>query len=186
MSKVGHTKGYIQVLVIAPDHVLGTSAMVKITSVGRWSVFGEVIETVSRVSVNKASSKKAPNQDMRSPCYNPANTGGCSEEPESCACGNDSCCAQSTLEKSDNSRGTVVPQNQNSRNFIGWVLRKRKHLLHKRVESELASGSVKKQGTHGSASKWDFVDKALLGGISISLLTIIAVVVALTFSVWSQ
>ncbi|OEL25561.1 Threonylcarbamoyladenosine tRNA methylthiotransferase [Dichanthelium oligosanthes] len=41
---VGHTKGYIQVLVIAPDSMLGTSADVKITSVGRWSVFGEVIE----------------------------------------------------------------------------------------------------------------------------------------------
>ncbi|XP_062225679.1 uncharacterized protein LOC133924248 [Phragmites australis] len=41
---VGHTKGYIQVLVIAPDSMLGTSADVKITSVGRWSVFGEVRE----------------------------------------------------------------------------------------------------------------------------------------------
>uniref|UniRef100_K3Y5Z0 Threonylcarbamoyladenosine tRNA methylthiotransferase n=1 Tax=Setaria italica TaxID=4555 RepID=K3Y5Z0_SETIT len=41
---VGHTKGYIQVLVIAPDSMLGTSAVVRITSVGRWSVFGEVIE----------------------------------------------------------------------------------------------------------------------------------------------
>ncbi|KAK1551662.1 hypothetical protein Q3G72_002233 [Acer saccharum] len=35
---VGHTKGYIQVLVIAKEDMLGASALVKITSVGRWSV----------------------------------------------------------------------------------------------------------------------------------------------------
>lgn len=172
---------------IAPDDMLGTSAMVKITSVGRWSVFGEVIETINQASDNKALNKQVPNQDTPSLCYNPAKkTGVSSEEPESCACGNDSCCGQNTLEKSDdNSRGTVVPQNQNNRNFIGWILRKRKH-LHKRVESELASGSVKKQ-EGSSMRKWDYVDKALLGGISISILTIIAIVVCLTFRViWSQ
>ncbi|XP_061362854.1 uncharacterized protein LOC133306538 isoform X2 [Gastrolobium bilobum] len=181
---VGHTKGYIQVLVIAPDYMLGTSAMVKITSSGRWSVFGEVIKTVNHVSDNKASNKQVPNQDMPSVCYNPSKPGGFSEEPESCACGNDSCCGLSTLEKSDSSRGTAMAQNQNSRNFIGWILRKRKH-LRKRVESELASGSIKKQ--EASVRKWDFVDKALLGGISISILTIITLAVALMFSgIWSQ
>ncbi|KAJ1388575.1 TRAM domain [Sesbania bispinosa] len=181
---VGHTKGYIQVLVLAPDNMLGTSAMVKITSVGRWSVFGEVIEMVHHVSDNKALNKPVPNEDTPL-CCNTAKTDGFSEEPESCACGNDSCCSQSTLEKSsDNSRGTVVPQNQNNRNLFGWILRKRKH-LHKRVDSELASESVNKQ--EGSTRKWDFLDKALLGGISISILTIIAILVALTFSViWSQ
>ncbi|TKY68061.1 Threonylcarbamoyladenosine tRNA methylthiotransferase [Spatholobus suberectus] len=181
---VGHTKGYIQVLVLAPDYMLGTSAMVKITSVGRWSVFGEVIETVNHVSDNKALNKLVRNHDLPSLCGKPAKTGGFSEEPESCACGNDSCCGQGTLDNSDNSRDTVMPQNQSKRNFIGWMLRKRKH-LHKKVESELASGSVKMQ--EGSMRKWDFVDKALLGGISISILTIIALLVALTFSViWSQ
>ncbi|KAG4966678.1 hypothetical protein JHK87_032329 [Glycine soja] len=151
---VGHTKGYIQVLVLAPDNMLGTSAMVKITSVGRWSVFGDVIETVNPVSDNKALNKLVPNQD----CGNSAKTGGFSEEPEYCACGNDICCGQGTLENNDNSRGSAVPQNQSKRNFIGWMLRKREH-LHKTVESELASGSVKKQ--EGIMRKWDFVDKLL-------------------------
>lgn len=178
MLKVGHTKGYIQVLVLAPDYMLGTSAMVKITSVGRWSVFGEVIETVSHVSDSKALSNPVPNHDLPSLCGNPAKTGGFSEEPESCACGNDSCCSQVTVDNS--SSGTVVPQNQSKRNFIGWMLRKRKH-LHKKVENELTSGSVKKQ--EESIRKWDFVDKALLGGMSISILTIIALVVALTLRV---
>lgn len=186
MLKVGHTKGYIQVLVIAPDDMLGSSALAKITSVGRWSVFGEVIETINPASDNKALNKQVPTQDMSSLCCNQTKTCEISEEPESCACGNvDSCCSQSTLVKTDNSRDTVVlPQNQNNKNLFGWILRKRKN-LHKRVESELASGSDLKQ--ERSMRKWDFVDKALLGGISISILTIIALLVGLRFSVlWSQ
>ncbi|XP_045827633.1 threonylcarbamoyladenosine tRNA methylthiotransferase isoform X2 [Trifolium pratense] len=182
---VGHTKGYIQVLVIAPDNMLGSSALAKITSVGRWSVFGEIIETINHASDNKALNKQVPNQHMSSLCCNQTNTCVTSEVPESCACGNvDSCCSQSTLETADNSRDTVVlPQKQNSKNLFGWILRKRKN-LHKRVESELASGSDIKQ--EKSMKKWDFVDKALLGGISISILTIIALLVYLRVSViWS-
>ncbi|KAI4324184.1 hypothetical protein L6164_023741 [Bauhinia variegata] len=38
---VGHTKGFIQVLVAAPDSMLGTSVLVKITPVGRWLVDAE-------------------------------------------------------------------------------------------------------------------------------------------------
>ncbi|KAK2433222.1 CDK5RAP1 protein [Trifolium repens] len=182
---VGHTKGYIQVLVIAPDNILGSSALAKITSVGRWSVFGEIIETINHASDNKALNKQVPNQDMSSLCCNQTKTCVTSEVPESCACGNvDSCCSQSTLETTDNSRDTVVlPQNQNSKNLFGWILRKRKN-LQIRVESELASGSDIKQ--EKSMKKWDFVDKALLGGITISILTIIALLVYLRFSViWS-
>ncbi|KAL5073455.1 hypothetical protein RYX36_012439 [Vicia faba] len=184
---VGHTKGYIQVLVIAPDNMLGSSAKAKITSVGRWSVFGEVIETINHPRDNKAVNKQVPYQDMSSLCCNQTNTCVISEEPESCACGNvDSCCSQNILEKTDSPRDTVVlPQNQNSnKNLFGWILRKRKN-LHKRVESELASGSDVK--LEKSMQKWDFVDKALLGGISISILTIIALLVCLRFSaIWSQ
>ncbi|XP_078434444.1 methylthiotransferase [Wolffia australiana] len=44
---VGHTKGYVQVLVIAPANKLGTSAEARIVSVGRWSVFGEILESGS-------------------------------------------------------------------------------------------------------------------------------------------
>ncbi|XP_057830865.1 uncharacterized protein LOC131041701 isoform X3 [Cryptomeria japonica] len=40
---VGHTKSYVQVLVMAPDSMLGTSVDVKIASVGRWSVFGNIV-----------------------------------------------------------------------------------------------------------------------------------------------
>ncbi|KMZ62883.1 hypothetical protein ZOSMA_43G00650 [Zostera marina] len=42
---VGHTKGYMQVLVIASEILLGTRTTVKITSVGRWSVFGKLMHS---------------------------------------------------------------------------------------------------------------------------------------------
>jgi len=42
---VGHTKSYVQVLIMAPDSMLGTSVEVKITSVSRWSVFGDIVST---------------------------------------------------------------------------------------------------------------------------------------------
>ncbi|KAL4384539.1 hypothetical protein GQ457_15G019080 [Hibiscus cannabinus] len=51
---VDHTKGYVQVLIIVPESILGSSAMVKITFVGRWSVFGEVIEVLTQIDVQKA------------------------------------------------------------------------------------------------------------------------------------
>ncbi|CAJ1978238.1 unnamed protein product [Sphenostylis stenocarpa] len=142
--------------------------------------FWEVIETIDRVSGNKVLNKLLPDRDLPSLCGISAKAGGFSEEPESCACGSDVCCG---IDKSDNSRGTAVPQNQSKKSFIGWMLRKREH-LHKKVESELASGSVKK---HDGRMKWDFVDNILLSEISISILTIIALVAALTFRVfWSK
>ena len=182
MSKVGHTKGYTQVLVDAPDYMLGTSAMVKITSLGRWSVFGEVIETINQINDNRDSSNNIPNQENSSLCLDPTKAGRCSEEQESCACGVDSCCGQSNLEKSDISRDAALLQNKKSQSIFGWILRKRKH-LHSRVESELTSGATRKQENHRSTSGWNVVDKALLGGIFISILTIIALIVALMFRV---
>ncbi|CAL5027441.1 unnamed protein product [Urochloa decumbens] len=77
---VGHTKGYIQVLVIAPDSMLGTSADAKITSVGRWSVFGEVIE--GSVVVGEAP-KQTSSELQKEQKQNQVEEAGC--------CGTDSC-----------------------------------------------------------------------------------------------
>ena len=52
-------------LVIAPDSLLGTSANVKITSVGRWSVFGYVIEgSVAVGEAPKQTSAKLQKEDI--------------------------------------------------------------------------------------------------------------------------
>lgn len=91
--KVGHTKGYIQVLVIAPESMLGTSTDVKISSVGRWSVFGEVLEVpppqpnkgtlqnISKINTVKVSSPIDELCDEDMSC--------CADTCGSCACSND-------------------------------------------------------------------------------------------------
>uniref|UniRef100_M8AI69 Threonylcarbamoyladenosine tRNA methylthiotransferase n=1 Tax=Aegilops tauschii TaxID=37682 RepID=M8AI69_AEGTA len=82
---VGHTKGYIQVLVIAPDSMLGTSADAKITSVGRWSLFGEVIEGTVAIKEAALEQNSAEVQVKNSP--NRVEEAACSTNTcDSCAC----------------------------------------------------------------------------------------------------
>jgi threonylcarbamoyladenosine tRNA methylthiotransferase CDKAL1 len=82
---VGHTKGYIQVLVIAPDSMLGTSADANITSVGRWSVFGEVIE--GSVVVGEAP-KQTSIEPQKEHIQNQVEEAGCcaTDSCGTCAC----------------------------------------------------------------------------------------------------
>ncbi|KAF8025521.1 hypothetical protein BT93_F2376 [Corymbia citriodora subsp. variegata] len=172
---VGHTKGYIQVLVVAPDNMLGTSAIVKITSVGRWSVFGEVIETLNSVNQETASINKVC-QDETSACSTTCDACSCSKEADPYACGAQSC-EQKTVEE-------ATPRNDiwedKTTNLIGWLLRKRRNRVKKREESEMVS-------RHNSGPElvserrvaWGGIDRALLGGMLVSLITIVALVVHL-------
>ncbi|KAK8974487.1 hypothetical protein V6N11_063109 [Hibiscus sabdariffa] len=86
--------------------ILGSSAMVNITFVGRWSVFGEVIEVLTQIDVQKALNN-VPNQEKLSPCSNQYESCACSKEPEPCSCGPDiygekywgaACCGLTLLE----------------------------------------------------------------------------------------
>ncbi|KAG6508055.1 hypothetical protein ZIOFF_033410 [Zingiber officinale] len=85
---VGHTKEYIQVLVIAPESMLGTSVDAKITSVGRWSVFGEITETP--VFVEDAAHLGRPLAGSSISCVNCE----CSEDPMPCQCLGENSCGQ--------------------------------------------------------------------------------------------
>lgn len=180
IAKVGHTKGYVQVLVVAPESMLGVSAIVKITSVGRWSVFGEVMETINHKN-HKSASRKDSGEDKFSPCSNACESYECRREPEPCACcGPESCVGQTNLEESAASRNSMFPEDLNSRYLIGWLLRKRKNHANKRVEGEIASGSKRKQEwTQGSIGEWSVVDKALLGGMLMSFFAIMALLILL-------
>ncbi|KDP35108.1 hypothetical protein JCGZ_10950 [Jatropha curcas] len=173
---VGHTKGYVQVLVAAPESMLGTSAIVKITSVGRWSVFGEVIhQTLDQMVGKTVSDKMLPGEDKCSPCSDPCETCTCSKEPEPCACGPESCGGQKALEESATAQNDILLDDRNRRNLIGWLLRRRKSKVHKKIDNEIALGSMKKQEcARGSLSMWSPVDRALIGGVLVSLLTIAA------------
>ncbi|OMO96733.1 Elongator protein 3/MiaB/NifB [Corchorus olitorius] len=178
LSKVGHTKGYVQVLVIAPESMLGTSAIAKITSVGRWSVFGEVIETLTQVNL-KTVSKKVPNQDNCSPCSNQFESCACSKEPEPCSCGPDSSREHSVLEECTASMNGSRMEDRSNKNPIGWLLRKRRNHEHKKAENGGGPGLKKK--LDWALGGWGIVDRALLVGSLVSFLMIVAVIIHLEF-----
>lgn len=169
---VGHTKGYIQVLVSGPESMLGSSAMVKITSVGRWSVFGEVIKILNQKCEQDATGR---NPEIYSSC-SILDSSACSKELESCSCGTNDCCGEVQLKDTTVS----IPMNktkltdQNSQNPIHWLLRKRKNYSQK-VDDVMLEDKGKQSSETISISKWDAVDTALVGGIVVSLITIFAI-----------
>lgn len=154
---VGHTKGYIQVLVIGPETMLGLSAMAKITSVGRWSVFGEVIEVLNQANaVEKSVDQFSHCSSLDSSC-----------PKEQCACEMTSSCGQE--------KTVSAPKYEAKLNLVGWILRKRKS--NSRI---MEKGSVMEiEGNQNNAqnclSEWSAVDKGLLGGVLVSLLTVLAI-----------
>ncbi|GLT64545.1 hypothetical protein SLA2020_370310 [Shorea laevis] len=184
---VGHTKGYIQVLVIGPESMLGTSAIVKITSVGRWSVFGEVIETLNQTTERTVPLRRKSNQENASACCNSYDSCACLNGQEPCSCGPDSCGAQLTSGKGTVSKNDGRIEDINSKNLIGWLTRRQKSHLHKTQESGIAPRLKKKQVWDlGSMSEWGIIDKVLLGGVFVSFSIIVAVVIRLGFRIISS
>ncbi|XP_030526002.1 threonylcarbamoyladenosine tRNA methylthiotransferase isoform X2 [Rhodamnia argentea] len=173
---VGHTKGYIQVLVVAPDSMLGTSAIVKITSVGRWSVFGEGIETLNSVNQETASTNRTC-LDEASAFSTTCDACSCSKEADPCACGAQSC-EEKTVEEAPLSRNDTWEDKTTT--LIGWLLRKRRNRVKKRQESVIVSGHNSSQELVSERRvEWGGIDRALLGGMLVSLLTIAALVMHL-------
>ncbi|XP_042063044.1 threonylcarbamoyladenosine tRNA methylthiotransferase-like [Salvia splendens] len=172
---VGHTKGYIQVLVAGSASMLGTSAMVKITSVGRWSVFGEVLEILT----TNVTTRVNQNKEILA-CSN-LNETCCSKESETCACGLKSSCEHTddvkTIPSTPNGK---EPDEARSQDLIGWLLRKRKNNSPLNNETEALESDEKprlKDGVH----EWVLVDKALLCGILLSFFTIVSVMLYLGY-----
>lgn len=159
-------------LVIAPETMLGTSAMVKITSVGRWSVFGDVIETISTRHHKTTTLEEMPIQD-KVPCCNTHEKCSSSTEPEPCACGPESCKAPVTLDNKDDSSSNIsLAEEPKRKNVIEWLLRRRKRHVAKREERESSGiASERKQ----ASGEWGFVDRILVGGILISIFAIVGV-----------
>ncbi|KAH9692322.1 threonylcarbamoyladenosine tRNA methylthiotransferase [Citrus sinensis] len=181
---VGHTKGYVQVLVPSTGNMLGTSALVKITSVGRWSVFGEVIKILNQVDDKIASNRRISSQVGQGKCSSCSSQNepcACSNEPDPSACGLECCEGKITLEEGQVSWIDRFAEDINSQNVIGWLLRKRKNQL-KGVENDIALGSKKKQEwVGGNTGEWGVVDRALLGGMLVSFLIIVALLIHIGF-----
>ncbi|KAL9345144.1 hypothetical protein Peur_062819 [Populus x canadensis] len=78
--------------------MLGASAIVKITSVGRWSV----IETLNQINQKTKSVEKTLSEYKCSPCSDPCECCEYSRETEACACGDQraTCVGPTTLEQS--------------------------------------------------------------------------------------
>lgn len=171
----------MQVLVVAPRSLMGTSAIVKITSVGRWSVFGELIETLNQINDNISLKEEKFSLGKCSPCSVPGEICACSREAEPCACEPQSCEGKIGMEEGSVSRKDMLPENQNSQNLFKWLLRRRKN-GQKRVENGIAWGSKEKEERdRGCMNHWGLVDRVLLGGIFVSILTIVALILHLGF-----
>ncbi|PPR83246.1 hypothetical protein GOBAR_AA37466 [Gossypium barbadense] len=166
------------VLIVAPETILGTSAIVKITSVGRWSVFGEVLESLPQVNV-KMAPDKVSNQEKHSPCSNQYECCACSKEPEPCSCGPDICGGQIKLDKCTVSKNDSPMENRASKNPIHWFIRKRRNHAQKKLENDIALGLENEQDW--APGGWGFVDRALLVGIFVSFFMIVAVIMHLEF-----
>ncbi|KAI3736771.1 hypothetical protein L2E82_26756 [Cichorium intybus] len=173
---VGHTKGYVQVLVIGPESLLGSSVTVKITSVGRWSVFGDVIEILeeSRVVTNPSDKKYTSNKENCSPCFNQQDTCACSEEknPEPCACGSNVCCIDT------NDSYTEAGNDQNPQNIPSLLSRRKSSMATVKTEE---NGKQKVGMRNVGDRDWGVVDTVLVGGIFMSLLTIVSLVLYVGF-----
>ncbi|XP_049344844.1 uncharacterized protein LOC125809229 isoform X1 [Solanum verrucosum] len=169
---VGHTKGYIQVLVIGPESMMGSSAMVKITSVGRWSVFGEVIEILCQNNEDVPSHRSF--DERCSPCALSEEACACSKEQEPCSATSDCCNQSPTREATTLLKNDPNQDDHSSRNLIGWFLRNRKNQSSKKMDLTSSESKEKQIQDLSHRSAWSLVDIALLSGILLSLFTIVA------------
>ncbi|KAG0470972.1 hypothetical protein HPP92_015518 [Vanilla planifolia] len=193
---VGHTKGYVQVLIVAPQSFIGTSTEVKITSVGRWSVFGEVIKVPKEVEgkVCQLNSTAA---------HSPASI-TCSTKSGShktafvlCDCSSDLECCSKTIEtskdKADNKHkeaaGPCTGINGRERTLISYissVLQKRRVNGPDRDNRDAIWKFKNTKEVPNRSIRVDLntLDKVLLGGVIVSSVVIFVVLTLLckTFS----
>ncbi|XP_028549853.1 threonylcarbamoyladenosine tRNA methylthiotransferase isoform X2 [Dendrobium catenatum] len=172
---VGHTKGYVQVLVIAPDNMLGTSKEVKITSVGRWSVFGEVIETSTEVKAHRGAESACDNL-----CP-------CSSESECNSTNLKKCAEIASITHKEASADNVSSSSKNGRlrTFISSI---KPVLLRRRFKGSEGNQSIQKieDTKRFVGSNLSMVDGMLVGGLIVSLLTIILVFTILFYQMLSS
>ncbi|CAI0396636.1 unnamed protein product [Linum tenue] len=187
---VGHTKSYVQVLIVAPQTMLGSSAMVKITSVGRWSVFGEVIETLTQADKRTSAKERLSSEVKCSPCVDQDESCACSGDKAAapCSCGPEGCGEQQNSAGTDTaSHNQQLLDAQDKTSLIGNFLSRRRKTdpTRKLGDSRTASGdSLKQENSREEApGEWGFVDRVFLGGLILSLFTLLALLVHLGFRV---
>ncbi|KAH9317738.1 hypothetical protein KI387_019507, partial [Taxus chinensis] len=93
---VGHTKSYVQVLIMAPDSMLGTSVDVKVASIGRWSVFGNIVGKPYQVLAPCVSNSSLATKENTVPEDGNKEATSCTKSV-SCTCSIDKGCKTITL-----------------------------------------------------------------------------------------
>ncbi|CAA6660450.1 unnamed protein product [Spirodela intermedia] len=161
---VGHTKGYIQVLVIAPERMLGTSADVKIISVGRWSVFGEILEPPAPV----------PGEEGL-----PSSAFHCRPSPQErrthgCGCWGEPAAVDKLLLDEPSAMAHQAASNLSG--FFRSVLLLRKRKVGGRTDAPATDSTERLMKEKGELGALDWV---LIGGAFFSFLTIVFVLIVL-------
>lgn len=164
-------------LVIAPEILLGTSTTVKITSVGRWSVFGELISIPTTYpkedkiwNDNTTSHHEQPNQSNVSSA-NIACCGDlceCSAEVEPVSCGHNPCGIGSKNTKS----GNIVSSLQT-------LFMRRRKMQHDSESDKSHSAAKMKVMDRNFLSKHAVLDWVLIYGMISSFLIIVFLLVLL-------
>ncbi|KAJ3675206.1 hypothetical protein LUZ60_004248 [Juncus effusus] len=166
---VGHTKGYIQVLVIAPESFLGCSINVKITSVGRWSVFGEVLDEPPITEVKKQAQNVTKDEN------NNIDLKQCMEEISCCGntCGGSCACEKDGLDNNKYNNGGARFVDK-----IGSVILRKRGLDKSQSSLEKCDKlGEEKKVEKGKRSKIDFIDIILLVIMFLGVLVIGSVLV---------
>lgn len=171
-------------LVIAPDSMLGTSADVKITSVGRWSVFGEVIEG----SVVAKETQKHNHSELQEE-YRP------SQVEEATCCGTDSCgactCSDAAQqcnpgpERSENSTPQSCGDATHQEAVQSKLVRRNVEGAMKSSESDTAKQVGEIQRLNVAARRFPDVDTILWGGLAVSFATTVTLIALLAYKISS-
>ncbi|KAJ6807217.1 threonylcarbamoyladenosine tRNA methylthiotransferase [Iris pallida] len=177
---VGHTKGYVQVLVIAPDIMLGTSVYVRITSVGRWSIFGEVIESIEPVTV-----PQEPKSNIGTSPSDSCQDCGCSKEPQASSLALQTCGQNCCVENKEASNGHEVKSSKGGSwrgrllfsSVPSLFLRKRTQGAGKKCDGYEMQSMDKKGRVRNKLSTVDWI---LLSGMLASFITIVAILFLIT------
>nr|ACF79052.1 unknown [Zea mays] len=184
---VGHTKGYIQVLVTAPDSMLGTSADAKITSVGRWSVFGVVVE--GSVAVIEApiqtsaelQEEHVQNQVEEAGCCATDSCGACACSNEAQPCGPDRC--GDALRAPQTCGGDVVTTRQEA--LQPTLVRRSVDGTTKGSDSTAAHSAGKEQRVEVVTRRGVDIDTVLWCGLAASFAVTVALLALLTSKILS-
>lgn len=179
----------MQVLVVGPGSMLGTSAIIRITSVGRWSVFGEVIETLNSAKDNAESKERSDRSEKCCSLSNLEDSCACAAELDACACADESCGGQNLTEEKGGSlsKNDSWADDRSNINVFGWFLRKRKNHRTKKMEDDTSAQHIMRQeSASGSMHMWTAVDRLLLGGVCASFLTVLALLLYLASSILSS